>query len=95
MADCVRAEVWAAKTKAFLPIQALISRVLKHRKFKYDKGVSLNEQGQLFYLQMIAKMRRNTVQSRKWRTPSTNAPGKAKKPSISLPDIRFDVISCN
>ena len=41
MADIVQAEVWAAKTKAFLPIQALISRVLKRRKFKYDEGVSL------------------------------------------------------
>ena len=59
MADCVRDEVWAAKPTTFLPIQALISRVLKQRKFKYDEGVSLNEQGQLFYLQIIAKMRRN------------------------------------
>ena len=57
----MRAEIWAAKTKAFLRIQALISRVLKQRKFKYKEGVSLNEQGQLFNLQMIAKMRRNTV----------------------------------
>ena len=51
----MRAEVWAAKTKAFLPIQGLILRVLKQRKFKHDEGVSLNEQGQLFYLQMITK----------------------------------------
>ena len=61
MADCVRDEVWAAKPTAFVPIQALISRILKQRKFKYHEGMSLNEQGQLFYLQMIAKMRRNTV----------------------------------
>ena len=88
MTDCVWAEVWAAKMKACLPIQALISRVLKQRKFKYEEGVSLNEQGQLFYLQMIAKIRQNTVWSRKWRTPPTNAQGKAKKPSISLPDIK-------
>ena len=52
----MQAEVWAGKTKAFLPIQALISRVFKQRKFIFDKCVSLNEQGQLFYLQMIAKM---------------------------------------
>ena len=99
MADIVRDEVWPAKTKAFLPNQALISRVLKQRKFKYDEGVSLNEQGQLFYLQMIVKMRWNTVWSRKWRTPPTNAPGKATKPSISLPDIKvlmlFQVIDEN
>ena len=99
MADVVQAESWAAKTKAFLPTQALISRVLKQRKFKYDEGVSLNEQGQLFYLQIIVKMRPNTVWSRKWRTPPTNAPGKATKPSISLPDIKvlmlFQVIDEN
>ena len=88
MADCVWAKVWAAKTKAFLLNQALISRVLKQRKFKYDEGVSLNEQGQLFYLQLNAKMRRNTVGSRKWQTLPTNTPGKAKKPSISLPDTK-------
>ena len=82
----MRAEVWAAKTKAFLPIQALILSVLKS-KFKYDEGVSLNEQGQLFYLQMIAQMLRNTVRSSKWRTTPTNAPGKAKKPSISLQNM--------
>ena len=52
----MRDEVWVAKTKAFLPNQGLISRVLKQGKFKYDEGVSLNEQGQLFYLQMIVKM---------------------------------------
>ena len=57
MADCVQAEVLAAKTKAFLSILALISRVLKQWKFKYDEWVGLNEQGQLFHLQMIAKMR--------------------------------------
>ena len=95
----MQAEVWAAKTKAFLPIQALISWVLKQRKFKYGKGVSLNEQGQLFYLQMIAKMRQNTLWSRKWQTPPTSAPGKATKPSISLPDIKvlmlFQVIDEN
>ena len=34
------------------------------------------------------KMWRNTVWSRKWWTPPTNAPGKATKPSISLPDIK-------
>ena len=81
MADCVRAEIWAAKIKAFLQIQALIWRVLKQRKFKNDEGVSLNEQGQLFYLQMIGKRRRNTVQIKKMA-------GKAKKPSILLPDIK-------
>ena len=73
--------------------------VLKQRKFKYDEGMSLNEQGHLFYLQMIVKMRRNTVRSRKWRTPPTNAPGKAKKPSVSLPYIKvlklFQVIDEN
>ena len=92
MANIVRAEIWAAKTKAFLPIQALILRVLKQKKFKYDELVSLNEQGQLFYLQMIAKMQRNTVRSRKWWTPPTNAPGKAKKSSISLPDIKVLIL---
>ena len=61
MADIVQAEVWAAKTKAFLPNQALISWVLKPMKFKYDVVMCLNEQGQLLYLQMIGKMRRNTV----------------------------------
>ena len=53
----MQAEVLAAKTKAFLSILALISRVLKQWKFKYDEWVGLNEQGQLFHLQMIAKMR--------------------------------------
>ena len=99
MADCVQAEVWAAKTKACLPILALISRVLKLRKFKYEEGIGLNEQGQLFYLQMIAKMQQNTVRSRKWPTLPTNVPCKAKKPSISLPDIKvlmlFQVINEN
>ena len=57
----MQAEVWAAKTKAFLLNQALISRVLKPMKFKYDVVMCLNEQGQLLYLQMIGKMRRNTV----------------------------------
>ena len=92
MVDFVRAEIWAAKTKAFLPIQVLISRVLKQSKFKYDEGVSINEQKQLFYLQMIAKMWQNTVRSRKWWTPPTNAPGKAEKPSISFPDIKVLMI---
>ena len=82
------AEFWAGRMKAFLRIQALISRVLMRRKFKYDEGVSLNEQGQLFYLQMIAIILPNTVHSRKWWTPPTKAPGKARKPSISLPDIK-------
>ena len=71
----------------------------KAEKFKYDEGVSLNEQGQLFYLQMITKMRYITILSRKWWTPPTNALGKAKKPSISLPDIKvvmlFQVIDEN
>ena len=38
MADFVRAEVWAAKTKAFLLSQALISRVSEQSKFKLDEG---------------------------------------------------------
>ena len=44
----MRVEVWAVKTKAFLPIQALISRVLKQRKFKYKEGVSLMNRDNYF-----------------------------------------------
>ena len=75
MVDIVRAECYAAKLKAFLPIQALISRVLKQRKFKYDEGVSLNEQEQLFYLQMIAKNAVKYSMIKKMADPTHQCPG--------------------